>query len=344
MNHSPERIRQGAGRLMALLVLALMLALPVSAAAQRYALPPADVSVIGEVKVVKADDSETILDIGRRHGVGYEEMRLANPGVDVWMPGEGTRVVVPTRYVLPDAPREGIVLNVPEMRLYYYPPAKKGEPRMVETYPVSIGRMDWSTPLGRTRIISKVKDPAWYPPESIKQEAREDGRELPDVVPAGPDNPLGRFAMRLGLPGYLIHSTNRPWGVGMRVTHGCVRMYPEDIEGLFERIPVDTQVRIVNQPYKAGWAAGTLYIESHPILEEHQDNHSVPIAPAVETVAAALRGRSHRVDHGLIKRAVAENNGIPTAISRGGAQQMGGERAEVDVTQRMDWRKEKPAG
>lgn len=296
-------------------ILSLAAVIP-AALAERYPLPPADVSVIGEVRIVRAEASDTLLDIGRRHGVGYEEMRLANPGVDVWMPGEGTEVVVPTRYVLPDAPREGVVLNIPEMRLYYYPP---GEPRTVETYPVSIGRMDWSTPLGETRITAKVKDPAWYPPESIKQEAREDGRELPDVVPAGPDNPLGRFAMRLGLPGYLIHSTNRPWGVGMRVTHGCVRMYPEDIEGLFKRIPVDTPVRIVNQPYKAGWVAGTLYLESHPVLREHRDRHDVAIAPAVETVAAALGGRSHRVDHARIKRAMAENSGIPVPISRGRA-------------------------
>lgn len=316
MNGLTGKLNSFAPRTAAVLALVLAAISPTTAFAQRYPLPPEDVSVVGEVRVVTADDSDTLLDIGRRHGVGYEEMRLANPGIDVWMPGEGTRVIVPTRYVLPDAPRNGIVLNVPEMRLYYYPPAKKGEPRVVETYPVSIGRMDWSTPLGQTRIVSKVKDPAWYPPESIKKEAREDGREIPDVVPAGPNNPLGRFAMRLGLPGYLIHSTNRPWGVGMRVTHGCVRMYPEDIEGLFERIPVDTPVRIVNQPYKAGWVAGTLYIESHPVLEEHQDNHSVAIAPAVETVAAALRGRHDRVDHARIKRAMAESTGIPTAISR----------------------------
>lgn len=316
-------LRRNIIRFVSALMLLVGFALPVAAVAERYPLPPAEVGVIGEVRVVEARRSETLLDIGRRYGVGYEEMRLANPQLDIWMPGEGTEVVVPTRYVLPDAPREGIVLNVPEMRLYYYPPAEKGEQRVVETYPVSIGRMDWSTPLGKTRITAKVKNPAWYPPESIKQEAREDGRTLPDVVPAGPDNPLGRYAMRLGLPGYLIHSTNRPWGVGMQVTHGCVRMYPEDIEGLFQRIPVDTPVRIVNQPFKADWVAGTLYFESHPVLKEHQDNNDIAIAPVVETVAAALGGRNHRVDHALIKRAMAESSGIPTPISRGAAAARG---------------------
>jgi len=301
-----------AGHLCAL----LLMLLPAMAAAKTFPLPPADNDVVGEVQIVKAKPDETLLDIGRRYGVGYQEMREANPDLDMWIPGVGARVVVPTRYVLPDAPRKGLVLNLPEMRLYYYPPAKPGEKRTVETYPVSIGRMDWSTPLGRTQIVAKIRDPAWYPPKSIKNEAAKEGREVPDVVPAGPDNPLGQFALRLGLPGYLIHGTNKPWGVGMRVSHGCVRMYPEDIKNLFKRIPVNTPVRIVNQPYKAGWAAGTLYLESHPLLEEQRGTHPVAIAPAVQVVAAALGNRDRRVDHDRIKAAMARNSGMPVPISR----------------------------
>jgi len=192
--------------------------------AATYVLPPADVDVIGAVQTVSARHEETLLDIARAHGLGFDDIVRANPGVDPWVPGEGTQVTLPTRFVLPRAERRGLVLNLPEMRMYYFPVPAKGEAPTVVTYPVSIGRMDWSTPLGRAKIVAKVKNPSWYPPESIRKEHAEDGRPLPQVVPPGPDNPLGAFAMRLSIPGYLIHSTNRPAGVGMRVTHGCIRM------------------------------------------------------------------------------------------------------------------------
>lgn len=289
----------------------ICLAVSAPVAALKFPLPPDDVGVVGEIRRVQAQGDETLLDIGRRHGLGYEEMRLANPGVDIWLPGEGTEVLVPTRFVLPQAPREGVVLNVAEMRLYYYP---EGGERM-ETYPVSIGRQDWSTPLGVTRITDKVRDPTWTPPQSIREEAAAEGRELPAVVAAGPDNPLGRFKMRLGLPGYLIHGTNRPWGVGMRVTHGCVRMYPEDIENLFERLPVGTPVRIVNQPVKAGWFAGVLYLESHPPLQEDLGRVH-PLASAVEAVAALLGPAETRIDHDRLRAVALERTGLPEPVSR----------------------------
>ena len=307
MSHRPRFVPRP------LLVL-LLLGIATPAAALKFPLPPADVGVVGEVRRVQAQGDETLLDIGRRHGLGYEEMRLANPGVDIWLPGEGTEVVVPTRFVLPQAPREGVVLNVAEMRLYYYPE----DGNRVETYPVSIGRQDWSTPLGVTRITEKVRDPTWTPPQSIREEAAAEGRELPAVVAAGPNNPLGRFKMRLGLPGYLIHGTNRPWGVGMRVTHGCVRMYPEDIENLFERLPVGTPVRIVNQPVKAGWFAGMLYLESHPPLDEEL-GQAHPLASAVEVVADLLGPGRLRVDHERLRAVALERNGMPAPVTRQGA-------------------------
>ena len=306
----------------------LPLALPSLAAALTFPLPPEDVSVVGEIRRVAAHGDETLLDIGRRHGLGYEEMRLANPDVDIWLPGEGTEVVIPTRFILPDAPREGIVLNVAEMRLYYYPE----EGGRVETYAVSIGRQDWSTPVGTTRIIDKVKDPSWIPPESIRQEAAADGRELPAVIGPGPDNPLGRFKMRLGIPGYLIHSTNRPWGVGMRVTHGCVRMYPEDIESLFGRIPVGTAVHIVNQPVKAGWHAGVLYLESHPPLEEEL-GLTHPLASAVEALTALLSTADRRVDYERLRSVATSRTGIPRPVSRLQPAE-GGVGVTFDVTDR----------
>lgn len=286
-------------------------------AAEVYLLPPSDTDVIGTLRLVKSHADETMLDIGRRYGVGYEEMRLANPGVDMFVPGEGTEIRVPTRFILPDARREGLVLNVPEMRLYYFPKPREGQAPIVITYPVSIGRMDWSTPLGDTKVITKVADPAWYPPKSIREEAAADGKELPKMIPPGPDNPLGRFAMRLTIPGYLIHGTNRPYGVGMRVTHGCVRMYPEDIEQLFALLPKNTPVQIINQPYKAGWFGDLLYVEAHPLLEEDRDKLNYDYTPVLEVMAKAMEGRSHRIDRDRLAEVVKETTGIPELVSRG---------------------------
>lgn len=240
---------------------------PMCAIAEVYDLPPPGNDVIGAVTTVTSRADETLLDIARRHGLGYEDIVRANPLVDTWLPGEGTEIVLPTRYVLPPGPRSGVVLNLAEYRMYYYPQPQAGQPAVVMTYPISIGRMDWETPLGRTSIVAKVRNPSWYPPESIRAEHLAAGDPLPRVVPPGPKNPLGDRAMRLGLPGYLIHGTNRPSGVGMRVTHGCIRMFPEDIEYLFERVDVSTQVRIINEPIKIGWNGDELVVEVHRALE-----------------------------------------------------------------------------
>lgn len=241
--------------------------LPFAARAEVYDLPPEGSDVIGAVTTVKARADDTLIDIARRHGLGYEDIVIANPDVDVWLPGEGTEVLLPTRYVLPAGPRRGVVLNLAEYRMYYYPEPAAGETPVVMTFPMSIGRMDWETPLGRTRIVAKAKDPAWYPPDSVRAEHEADGRPLPRVVPPGPDNPLGARAMRLDIPGYLIHGTNRPAGVGMRVTHGCIRMFPEDIDYLFERVGVNTPVTIINMPVKMGWDGDELVLEVHRTLE-----------------------------------------------------------------------------
>ena len=238
-----------------------------AARAEIYELPPEGYDVVGAVATVTARQEDTLIDIARRNGLGYHDIVRANPDVNIWVPGEGTEVVLPTRFVLPPVPRRGIVLNLAEYRLYYFPEPKDGEPANVMTYPISIGRMDWETPLGSTRVIQKVTDPSWYPPKSVKEEHAAEGRPLPNIVPPGPDNPLGRYAMRLGLPGYLIHSTNRPAGVGMRVTHGCIRMFPEDIEYLFPNVDLETQVRIINAPIKIGWFGDELVMEVHPVLE-----------------------------------------------------------------------------
>lgn len=250
--------------------------------AEVYDLPPEGHDVVGALTIITARADDTLLDIARRHGLGYEDIVRANPGVDTWLPGEGTAVILPTRYVLPRGPRNGVVLNLAEYRLYYYPTPEEGQPAVVMTYPISIGRMDWETPLGKTTIVSKMRNPAWYPPASIRAEHAADGDPLPRIVPPGPQNPLGEYAMRLGLPGYLIHGTNRPAGVGMRVTHGCIRMFPEDIDYLFGRVDVSTAVRIINEPVKIGWDGDELVVEVHRTLEDTPPDSAVELLTGSE--------------------------------------------------------------
>ncbi len=292
-----------------------------------YALPPSDVDVIGELQIVEATADDTLLDIGRRYGIGFESMRMANPGVDLWMPGEGTEVLVPTRFVLPPGPRRGLVVNLPEMRIYYYPEPQRGQDRVVETYAVSIGRMDWNTPIGTHRVTNRLENPAWYPPQSVRDRHASEGRTLPRRVDPGPDNPLGKYAIGLDVPGYFIHSTNRPYGVGMRATHGCIRMYPEDIESLIFRLPIGTEVRIINEPYKAGWFANELFVQAYPVLEEHQDLEAGKYSAAVKSVASMLEERPGRIDYERLKAVVNTADGLPRSISR---MDMGNMTAKAD--------------
>lgn len=300
-------------RLAALACIAL---LPVQGPrAETLIRPPLDVDLVGEVRSVEARHEDTLLDIARRYSVGQDEILHANPTVDRWLPEPGSQVLVPTRHILPVARREGLILNIAEMRLYYFPPSQPGQPDVLQTYPVSIGRMDWNTPQGTTRVVSKTRNPEWRPPESIKEEHAADGEILPDVIPAGPDNPLGKYALRLGLPGYLIHSTNKPYGVGMRVTHGCVRMYPEDIETLFPEVPVGTPVQIVNQPVKIGWLGDTLFIEIHPPLEEDRERLNLTHL-AMDLVNTEWERRPFVLDGGALNRAIENRDGIPVAIAR----------------------------
>jgi L,D-transpeptidase ErfK/SrfK len=274
----------------------------------------ADSQIVGEPATIISSYEDTFVSLARRYNLGFEELVQANPGVDPWLPGEGTEVVLPTQFVLPNAPRTGIVINLPELRLYYYPDGDEGR---VITHPISIGRMDWGTPLGVTAIQSKVSNPSWYPPQSIRDEHEADNRPLPRVVPPGPDNPLGAHAMRLTLPGYLIHGTNKPSGVGMRVTHGCIRMFPEDIEALFNDIPVGTPVRIVNQPIKLGRNGSSFYVEAHPPLtEETLDDASWSLTELTRAfVAVVEEGQGLGFNWALAERIAATSRGIPEFLS-----------------------------
>lgn len=324
----------------ALLLSSLLLA--AAARAEIYELPPAGFDVIGAVTTIAARHEDTLVDIARRHGLGYQDIVRANPDVNPWVPGEGTEVVLPTRFVLPPGPRKGLVLNLAEYRMYYFPQPTDGEPALVMTYPISIGRMDWETPLGNTSVVAMARNPAWYPPQSVRDEHAADGDPLPRVVPPGPENPLGTRAIRLGLPGYLIHGTNRPAGVGMRVSHGCIRMLPEDIEFLFERVGVKTPVRIINEPIKLGWEGDTLVMEAHPVLEsampdledlpadllERMDAAELTELPAMTVVKnpltmvtekfiAATNERAGQLDWRIVEQLIERSNGIPDTVGAG---------------------------
>ena len=321
-------------------ILALSLLLLHVANAEIYELPPEGYDVIGAVSTIAARREDTLVDIARRHGLGYQDIVRANPEVNVWVPGEGTEVILPTQYVLPPGPRDGVVLNLAEYRLYYFPKVKEGETAYVMTYPISIGRMDWETPLGKTSVISKVRNPSWYVPQSVLDEHIADGNPLPRIVPPGPDNPLGKYAMRLGLPGYLIHGTNRPAGVGMRVTHGCVRMFPEDIEFLFGKIDLNTAVRIINEPIKMGWSGNDLVMEVHPVLEvvlpevageavdEATDENAEdvldvvvetkdPLTYVTEQFIETTAERPGQLDWDRVEQLVNRSEGIPTSVGQG---------------------------
>jgi len=297
-----------------------LVALAPATQAAAYPLPPPGESLIGEVASLPGERRDTLSDIARRYNVGWDAIRQANPGVNAWMVDRDVSVILPTQYILPAAPREGIVLNLAEMRVYYYPPAKAGQPREVVTYPASIGRMDWRTPLGPTTIVRKQENPVWNPPASIKREHAEKGDFLPDSVPAGDDNPLGRYALYLGRSGYLIHGTNRPYGIGMRVTHGCVRLYPEDVEELFHRVPVGTRVLMLDAPFKAGWKDNVLYVEAHPAFnEEAEPEAHKDISPVRQVVTDALRGQPHTpINWAEIELIAKRASGVPvpTSITR----------------------------
>jgi len=239
---------------------------PISA--NHFVLESPQQSVVGVPQVVFTSSNDTLPDFARAYGLGYDELTTANPDVDPWLPGENTPVLLPTQFVLPDVPREGIVLNLASKRLFYFPVVPEGQPVVVMTFPIGVGRVGWETPLGTTTVTAKAKDPHWYVPLSVRQEHAELGDPLPSVIPPGPENPLGHRVLKLDMPGYLIHGTNQPYGVGMRVSHGCVRLYPENIEFLYELVDIGEIVTIINEPFLMGQLDGEIYFESHTPLED----------------------------------------------------------------------------
>jgi L,D-transpeptidase ErfK/SrfK len=280
--------------------------------ANQFVLISADERVIGVPQIVFTRAENTFSDLAREYGLGYDELVDANPGIDPWLPGENTAVLLPTQYILPDAPLHGVVLNIASKRLFYFPEAVDGEPQTVFTYPIGIGRVGWETPLGETRVVAKAVDPSWYVPASVRREHAAAGDPLPAIVPPGPDNPLGNRVLKLGLPGYLIHGTNQPYGVGMRVSHGCVRLYPENIETLFTMVGVDEPVMLVNQPILTAWLNGEFYLEGHEALEDDTvalDEH------LQQLYAADQQGLfADKAEQELARAAVLNGHGVPRRI------------------------------
>ena len=284
----------------------------VSTPAADYPLLSAEQQLVGSVRSIHARYEDTLADLADTHGFGFNEIQAANPEVDAWLPGEDTPIRLPGQHILPDAPRSGIVINLPEYRMYFFP---EGQDR-VSTWPVGIGREGWSSPIGQTRVLRKEANPSWYPPQSIRDEHAAQGDILPAVVPPGPDNPMGPFKMNLAMSGYVIHGTNKSFGIGMRVSHGCFRMNNQDVTELFPQVPVATPVTIINQPYKLGVMDGKLYLQVHAPLDEHGLPSALDKQVAIQQL---LRERSalvdgFRLDWQMIRDLVFAEEGVPGVI------------------------------
>ena len=283
---------------------------PEAVATHEFALNEGE-NIIGVIAAINTQENDVLPDIARHFGLGYNDISIANSTVSPWSPEPDSRVLLPLQFILPDAPHKGITLNLANMRLFYYP---KKQPDKVYTYPVGIGRQGWNTPTGLTSIVAKDANPSWYVPESIHREHAEKGDSLPKVVGAGPDNPLGLYAMRLGIPGYLIHGTNKPYGIGMQISHGCVQLYPEDIEALFKEATVGTPVRILHQPYLTAWRQDMLYLEAHEPLSKWAKDKAKLKKQLVKQLHEISAKKSAAVDWEKVERILQRSDGIPTPI------------------------------
>lgn len=269
--------------------------------------------IIGLPSVHITAEGDTLIDLAQRYRVGYVELRAANPGVNPWVPGSDRKLALPTAHLLPSVPRRGIVINLGDLRLYHF--AIDGD---VRSYPIGIGQGVWPTPEGTTRVVAKRTDPVWIPPPSVRQERPD----LPAVVPPGLDNPLGSRAIYLGFDRYVIHGTNRPAGVGRRVSHGCIRMYEEDVRDLYERVTIGTPVSIIREEVKVGWAEGELYLEAHPpqaLVDAIEGIGEAPPVPAMDVrtrVLDQIRGQSWRIDWAAVERTMTERSGLPVRVTK----------------------------
>lgn len=294
---------------------------PYSLSSHRFELDPDGSDMIGELRVTRADREDTFTDLARRFNVGYEELVRANPGVDPWLPGEGREIVLPTQHLLPNAPHEGMVINLAAMRLYYFPKVGRGEAKVVYTFPIGIGRVGWATPEGTTSITRMAKNPTWRPGPGVRAEHAENGEILPAVVPPGPDNPLGTRALYLGWPTYLIHGTNKPAGVGLRSSHGCIRLFPEDIEFLYDLVRPGEKVTVVNQPFVFGWHQGQLHMQAFDVLEDdprdwQRGQRRLLMRGVGAKIQKALQTSGSQIDWDAVARLSHVPRGLPVSVSR----------------------------
>lgn len=282
----------------------------INLAAETFLLPEPGNNVVGEIQTVFVEPGDNFYVLAQRYGVGFKELVKANPRLNPWRLKKWQKVRIPTAFILPPYERKGIIINLSEMRLYYYPPHEN----VVVTAPIAIGRQGWETPLTTTKIIEKKKEPHWFVPESIRAQSAAKGRYLPKVVPPGPKNPLGDYALRLGLRSYLIHGTNNPKSIGKQISSGCIRMYPEDIEYLFYDVPVGTQVRIINEPYKVGWYNGKLYIEAHKPVENGFTASESVMRDYQSVIQQSLGRYDYPLQWDKIHRVIRQHKGYPQRI------------------------------
>lgn len=277
-----------------------------------YKLDP-NSDIVGAVEYVTVQKGQDMHSIAREYDMGYMDMVEANPTVKPNKLKVGTQLLVPSEFILPPGPRTGIVINLAELRVYYFPP----DQNVVITHPLGIGQIGWRTPIGETTIVRKRENPTWTPPPSIRAESARKGITLPDVVPAGPRNPLGDHAMSLGWNGYLMHGTRAPNSIGQRSSHGCMRMYPEDIKNLFEHVEVGTPVRVIYEPYKVGLRNGELFLEAHEFFPDNYYKilHSDKFDHLQETVVEINYTDSDSIDWDAAKYSVNQTHGYPVHIS-----------------------------
>jgi L,D-transpeptidase ErfK/SrfK len=265
--------------------------------------------VIGRLALISLEKGDTLPDIARHFSLGLNGVSAANPGVDIWVPKAGERIMLPLSFILPDTPRKGIVINLAAMRLFQF----KGnrESLAVLTYPVGVGTEERPSPMGQMHVARKVSRPTWHVPASIAEDHRKKGDPLPAKVPPGPQNPLGECALYLSKPSYLMHGTNKPASIGLRATNGCIRLYPEDVKRLYENTPVETPVNIVNQPYLLGQSNGVVYMEVHASTEDLDAAEFDKIYAKLRTIE---KGSGRALDWSNVKKVLAEARGIPVPI------------------------------
>jgi L,D-transpeptidase ErfK/SrfK len=298
---------------MRVLCVLLLSLLSLHARAVEFRLPPPGEDIVGDVFTIRIQRYEdTLNQYAEAYGVGFRELMSANPGINPWVPGEGREVLIPAQYILPAGDRVGVVINLAEQRLFWYHPERNA----VITYPMGIGREGWQTPLITTKVTKIIKNPNWYPPASIRAEHAAMGDPLPTVVGPGPDNPLGAWKVQLAVPSILIHGSNRELGVGMRVSHGCMRLYTNDIEEFATHVPPGTPVRIINSPVKVGWKGGAMFVEVHEALEEQRTAY-VPEAAVADAIHIANRVSARPVDIDWLqaKAAAVRRSGLPVRVS-----------------------------